>query len=254
MAAIGRLPETLADRCIVIPMRRKTQDEQCERLRELDGTILRRRCLRFVQDHAQSIASARPKIPRSLNDRAADIWEPLLAIADLAAGTWPKRARDAAVALSSMAQDTNPTTSLLLDLLLPCFEAEGERIFSRTLVAGLNADPDKPWAEAANRKQISEHWLSSKLRPYGLRPRTMRIGNAQAKGYIKAELIDLFRRYIPRSALQELLADHQPAGNPVSEPRPDAAASEQPVSNPPPPEGSVPTSASNSPPKIVETR
>jgi len=40
-------------------------------------------------------------VPEELHDRAADSWEPLLAIADRAGGSWPMRARLAAVALSS---------------------------------------------------------------------------------------------------------------------------------------------------------
>src|SRR6185436_12042079 len=55
-AAIGHLPETLADRCIVIRMQRKTAGEQCEKLRGLDGTLLRRKCARFVMDHWREIA------------------------------------------------------------------------------------------------------------------------------------------------------------------------------------------------------
>ena len=35
MAAIGRLPETLEDRCIVVRMQRKLPHEPCERLREM---------------------------------------------------------------------------------------------------------------------------------------------------------------------------------------------------------------------------
>jgi hypothetical protein len=60
MAAIGRLPETLADRCIVISMQRKKTAEECERLRNLDSSVLRRRCARFVADHREAIAEARP--------------------------------------------------------------------------------------------------------------------------------------------------------------------------------------------------
>jgi hypothetical protein len=40
MAAIGRLPDTLADRCILIRMQRKTASEQCERLRDLEASAL----------------------------------------------------------------------------------------------------------------------------------------------------------------------------------------------------------------------
>jgi len=85
IARIGRLPETLADRCIVIRMERKRMSEECERLRELDGAGLRARCERFVEEHGEEIGKARPEIPEGLNDRAADIWEPLLALAKLRA-------------------------------------------------------------------------------------------------------------------------------------------------------------------------
>jgi hypothetical protein len=36
-------------------------------------------------------------LPSGLNDRAGEIWEPLLALADLAGGAWPGRAREAAL-------------------------------------------------------------------------------------------------------------------------------------------------------------
>src|SRR5207249_230683 len=117
MAAIGRLPDTLADRCIMIRMQRKTPKEQCERLRNLEATDLKRQCARFVTDHASQIAVAQPEIPSSLNDRAADIWEPLLALADLAGGDWPELARQAAVSLSASTQ-SNPVATLLLDIFL----------------------------------------------------------------------------------------------------------------------------------------
>src|SRR4029453_18731840 len=48
IAAIGRLPETLADRCIMITMQRKSGKDRCERLQNLDAAELRQRCARFV--------------------------------------------------------------------------------------------------------------------------------------------------------------------------------------------------------------
>ena len=63
IAAIGHLPETLADRCIVIRMQRKTAKEQCERLRNLKGAELRRQCARFVLDHGREISGAQPELP-----------------------------------------------------------------------------------------------------------------------------------------------------------------------------------------------
>src|SRR5438034_7542742 len=99
-------------------MQRNTSEEQCDRSRELDPMPLKQQCLRFVTDHAAEIASSRPQIPPALNDRAADIWEPLLALADLAGGDWPELARQAAIGLSATAQESNPIASLLLDIFI----------------------------------------------------------------------------------------------------------------------------------------
>jgi putative DNA primase/helicase len=209
MAAIGRLPETLADRCIVITMQRKAANEECERLRNLDASELRRKCARFVMDHAGAIASARPEIPSSLNDRAADIWEPLLVLADLAGGEWPKLAREAAVSLTQTGQENNPIGSLLLDILLIFANTGQERIFSRTLVEALNGFEDRPWAEIRNGKEISELWLAQQLRPYGIRPRTIWIGERAAKGYLEEDFAEVFPRYIPISEVRALVRESE---------------------------------------------
>jgi hypothetical protein len=48
-------------------------------------------------------------------------------------------------------------------------------------------------------------WLSQQLRPYGIRPKTIRVGELTSKGYLKAEFIEVFHRYIPASEIQVLL-------------------------------------------------
>src|ERR1043166_7998557 len=115
IATIGRLPDTLADRCIVIRMQRKPPREQCARLRDLNTEDLRRQCKRFILDHEPEIAAGRPSRLDSLDDRATDIWEPLFVLADIVGGDWPKKAREAAETLSVSTRDTSPITSLLLD-------------------------------------------------------------------------------------------------------------------------------------------
>jgi hypothetical protein len=210
IARIGRLPVTLADRCIVLRMQRKTANEECDRVKNLDALPLKRQCARFVQDHAAAIAAARPELPSSLNDRAADIWEPLFALADLAGGDWPDLSRKAAVALAETAQDQNPIASLMMDIFFLFFldqrTTNVERIFTRTLVDGLNCFTDRPWLELSKGKEITDSWLSKQLRPYGIRPKNIRIGEEQAKGYLQADCIDTFRRYIPKSERDAYLA------------------------------------------------
>src|SRR5262249_9406292 len=141
----------------------------------------------------EEIAKARPAVPEDLNDRAADIWEPLLALADLAGVDWPEKARKAAVGLTSRAQSESPIGALLLDIMImlvqqACAEGNGwmkarggARIFSRELVAGLNCCTDRPWMVLRRGKGVTERWLSQQLSPYGIRPRTVWIGETSAK-------------------------------------------------------------------------
>src|SRR3989441_2227992 len=90
IALIGRLPATLEDRAIVLPMRRRAPGEPVERIRR-DGLLrrldpLRRRTARWVADHLEALRAADPAVPEALDDRQADNLRPLLAIADEAGG------------------------------------------------------------------------------------------------------------------------------------------------------------------------
>ena len=53
----------------------------------------------WVRWHLDGLRDAEPDMP--VEDRAADTWEPLFAIADLAGGDWPKRAAAASIANST---------------------------------------------------------------------------------------------------------------------------------------------------------
>jgi hypothetical protein len=83
----GRMPDSMFDRAIPVQMRRKTSTEQIARLRETPQSVfdeIRSKIVRFVQDNAQKIAQLVPTLPAGINDRAADCWLPMLAIADAA--------------------------------------------------------------------------------------------------------------------------------------------------------------------------
>ena len=217
IARIGALPLTLADRCIVFRMHRKKPDEPCERLRKFKPGDLKAKCLRFVLDHAEAIAAAEPELPSELNDRAADIWEPLLVIADLAGGPWPARARAAAVGIASTAPDSNPIAMLLFDIVLQFTDAGSERMFSSELVQRLTTFPGRPWSTLLHGKPIDERWLGRQLHPYGIRSRNLRIEGRQAKGYDREELTDLCLRYVTKSELRAMLDELRPAGDATPE-------------------------------------
>ena len=207
IAAIGRLPETLLDRCIPITMQRKMADEACERLRNLDGQVLRRKCARFVADHVEDIGAAQPELPAKLNDRAADIWEPLLALADLAGSDWPKLARDAALKMSAGVVEGSIIGALLMDILVEFMERDVKRIFSRDLVGVLNQLGERPWVELRKGKEVDGLWLARQLRPFGVRPKAMWIGEVAGKGYEKGDFEEVWHRYVTRSDFDQLIAD-----------------------------------------------
>jgi putative DNA primase/helicase len=187
IAAIGHLPETLADRCIIVRMQRKSPRQNCERCRNLDATVLKRQCARFVLDHGAPIASANPEIPPALNDRQADIWEPLLALADQAGGDWPHRAREAAVGLAGRATEEDPASSLLSDIRVVFKTRKLDRIHSQVLMLELNKLTGRPWAERRSGAETNVRWLSNQLRPHGIRPKLLRIGKTVGKGYVRAD-------------------------------------------------------------------
>jgi hypothetical protein len=56
---------------------------------------------RRAQASEDCITAPSMRTGKALNDRAADNWEPLFAIADLAGDEWPRLARTAAVKLSA---------------------------------------------------------------------------------------------------------------------------------------------------------
>ena len=97
LAGIGDLPDTIEDRAVIVTMRRRAPGEQVSsfrRRRDLPALVtLRDRLHGWLRDHLAELETATPAMP--VEDRAADTWEPLVAVADLAGGGWPELARDA---------------------------------------------------------------------------------------------------------------------------------------------------------------
>jgi hypothetical protein len=207
ISLIGRLPDTLADRCIVIRMHRKRPNEICERLRGLRTEDLRRKCARFALDNADRIAAITPEVPPLLHDRAGDVWEPLLALAEVAGGDWPAHARDAAVALTLNGQERHPIATLLFDIFTVSAGKEQNQVFSRDLVFALARRGDRPWKSICPRKELTEAWLADCLRPYGIKPKTIRMGDAVGRGYDCEEFLQAASRYIPKNEVTELIEE-----------------------------------------------
>jgi hypothetical protein len=126
-------------------MQRKGPGDRVEKLRAREDNdtflVLRRKAMRWAADNVETLKAAQPRIPEELNDRAADNWEPLLSIAELAGCDWPEAARQAARALNgaSEADSQSIRVELLADIRQVFAKLKVDRIFSATLVTELVA-------------------------------------------------------------------------------------------------------------------
>jgi putative DNA primase/helicase len=208
LAGIGRRRDTIEDRSVPIWMKRKGPGETVEKLRlnkAYNFEIIRRKAVRWASDNIKILEIADPEMPKGLNDRAEDNWLPLLAIADLAKGDWPKTAREAAVSLSGGEPDDDVNGIQLLSAIRDYYnENETDRVTSETLENYLHEIEDSPWAEYRNGRPISKTGISRLLKPFGVKPKTIRTDNRTAKGYLLEECNDAFLRYLPGSGTQSV--------------------------------------------------
>src|SRR5574337_617044 len=201
LAAIGKLPPTVMDRSVVIPMKRKAPGEQVERFRHnklKDLTPLCRQAARWAADNLATLQEADPVVPEQLNDRAADNWRPLLAIADLVGGDWPHRARTAALMLSGGERDPEADGAgvMLIADCVAIFNDRGiDRLSTTDLIEELVKIEERPWPERSKGKHITPRVLARLLKPFGIKPKVERAGNAQFRGYEAHAFDDAHSRY-----------------------------------------------------------
>lgn len=204
IAGIGKLPDTVTDRAITIAMKRRAPGEAVARFRH---KAVQAACAP-VRDALAAWAARlpgeceEPAIPAELDDRAADGWEPLLAIADLAGEGWPERARAAALALSAggARDDDSIGVRLLSDIRAIFDAADVDRIPSAGLAAALAAIEDAPWGAWGKReKPMDARALARLLGRYTIKPNTVRDAGETFKGYRREWFGDAFSRYLPGS-------------------------------------------------------
>jgi hypothetical protein len=204
IALIGRLPTTLEDRAIVLPRRRRAPGEMVERIRR-DGPLrrlepLRCRAARWVADHRAALQAADPAVPDELNDRQADNWRPLLAIADAAGGVWGDRARIAARTLAGAGgeADAAAPVQLLADLQDLFATSAADKLATAAIIRHLLMLEERPWTEYAEGRPLTPRHLAQLLEGFRIKAKQIRQGAATRKGYLRLDFADAFRRYLPR--------------------------------------------------------
>src|SRR5262245_19300910 len=203
IATIRSLADTLEDRAIIVQLQRKPPGATIARLRRRDSeefAALRGQAARWTIDNFDKLADPEPQMPGALNDRAADNWRPLLAIADIAGGTWPQEARQAACLLSGEQQDRAICVELLKDIRVAF--GDNDAIRSADLVTKLTADPERPWAEWKHGRPLTQKQLGALLSPFRICSETVSIpGLNDAKGYKRARFEEAWAAYCPGQTL-----------------------------------------------------
>lgn len=196
LAGIGSMPDTITDRGINVPMRRRAHGETVAQFRSRrDGPKLeelRQRLAKWAAAHLDELRNAQPDMP--VEDRAADTWEPLIAVADAYGRNWPHRARAACKALVSQAADADEdgslSTKLLTDIRAIFVERQAQFIASADLVSALRGLEESPWSEF----EMSARKLSWRLKPFEVR--SVRNSTGNVRGYRLNDFHEAFDRYL----------------------------------------------------------
>ena len=203
LAGLDDLPDTIMTRSVVVRMRRRAPDEHVEPWRaRVNGPEAGRLRDRIANWAAASVDKLTgdfwPDIPAAIVDRDADVWEALLAVADLAGGEWPEKARGAAVALVAASKTRAPSTGVLLlrDIRALFTETGEEQLSTLRLLAGLNSLDESPWSTIRRGEPLDSRGLSQRLNKYGIGSK-LHAGERGLRGYSKGQFSDAWSRYLP---------------------------------------------------------
>ena len=198
LAGIGTsaIPETVADRALMIEMRRMLPNEQILEFEsdEVEKYFfpIKAKLQNFATENESRYRELRPELPKeSLNPRARDLWKPLYKVAECAGEEWIKKALHASVALSSGESDPEEA-SLSLRLLSDTREVFlEEQIATRDLLERLRSLEESPWAYL---ERFNPSVLAHLLKNYGVRPKPFSGG--KVRGYYRKSFEDSWSRYL----------------------------------------------------------
>jgi hypothetical protein len=179
IGAVGRLPNDLHQRCIVIDPIRCPPDEELEELNDRDPAFLM--LVSVIKDKIKLWAATAQLDPKpdcgSLRNRYRDNWRPLIAVADSLG--YGEQVREVAQRMTAGLPDDDVKV-LLLEHIRDVFAALGvDRIFVRDLLAALQAIEGAPWSEWTGingdlpPRPMNATQLAGVLAWFKIRPRTV---------------------------------------------------------------------------------
>lgn len=203
LAGLNQLPDTLMTRSIVVNMKRRRHGQKLEpyrrRVNEQESRELYETLAEFAARSQNSVGDAWPELPEGIEDRDADIWEPLLAIADAAGGHWPTTSRDAAGLMVAKAQEKPATLGIRLLSDIREVMADQDRLSTTDLLKGLHDMDAAPWGNIKG-EPIDPRFLARQLAKYEIpSSKTLKIDSRSVKGYTRGHFVDAWERYTPTS-------------------------------------------------------
>lgn len=207
LASLGdNMPDTIRTRSLMVPMRRRAPGEKVEPYRErVNGSeldALHARLAAWARTAEARIGNPWPELPESVVDRAADVWEPLISVADAAGGRWPAIAREIAVELVAEAENRPATVGVRLLADIRRVIGDRKRIPAAELLHSLTGLEDAPWADLAGKGAIDSRYLGRMFDGYGIPPsKAIRFGDniGTAKGWERSAFVDAWARYLPEN-------------------------------------------------------
>jgi hypothetical protein len=208
LAGLDDLPDTIMSRSVVVRMRRRAPAEPVEPWRQRvnggDAAKIHQRLLNWSTS-AVPLENGWPDMPKGVADRDADVWESLLAVADLAGGHWPKTARATAETLVAASKGVRPSIGvLLLRDIRRVFRNGRDRMPTIDVLAALNAFDESPWATIRRGEPLDARGLAHRLGKYGIGPKFQRAEDEPPfKGYSRAQFEDAWSRYLAEEVDQD---------------------------------------------------
>jgi len=192
IARIGRFPEEVEDRSIIINLSRMLPTETRERVGSAAFALaaeLGAAGRELAEHYRAKLADANPSVPPSFQNRAKDNVTPLLTVADAAGGHWPQTARQAALTLIGVGEQ--PLEIILLADIRAIFDRLSvPRVSTDELLAELAKLGERPWSSWPRFSAALS--LAKLLRQFNIQPRQI---NSQVRGYFRSDMEDAFLRY-----------------------------------------------------------
>jgi len=201
IAGLGYLPDTIISRSIRIGLHRRSAHEPIEQFRDRlvngDVTILREKISTLMEDLYKSMDGYYPEFPEGVENRDADVWEPLLIIADIIGGSWPQRARAAATYLVKKSKEVPLSLNLRLLKDIRLIWGDRSKMSTQQIIDELGELEEAAWNEINRGHPMTTADLGKRLRNYDIKTTVLNLGGARSvRGYYREDMQEIWLRYL----------------------------------------------------------